>query len=136
MTHDTVEQRVRALLKDGRYIEAREVALADAGASGPYAAFYLPKLASKSMLPVAKQFATSAAAGSSLASNNPLRMLVDRVRVPGTVGNQFDTLFIHVGLTKVFITLVKDDIIVNLEDDASMFPSDNLVTAIRMLVAG
>lgn len=64
-------------------------------------------------------------------SPSPLEMLEMRLRwSPLTV---FDNAFVHVGTETAFVFVVKGDKAVKLEDDASMFPSDQLITKLRLL---
>lgn len=60
-------------------------------------------------------------------------MLAMRLRIPEGARFPFDCLETHWGEEKVFIFVVQDDKPVILEDPAELFPSDTLITQLRLI---
>ena len=63
-----------------------------------------------------------------------LRAIAQRLRVPeGEMVGGFEMIYAHKSGEKVFVFVVDDGKAVTLEDDWTLFPSDRLVTQLRML---
>lgn len=62
-----------------------------------------------------------------------MEMLAMRLRIPINGAWGFDHISTALGKDKVFVFIVQNDRAVALEDDASLFPSDTLVTQLRLL---
>ena len=60
-------------------------------------------------------------------------MLAMRLRIKEGEHWGFDSLHTSLGKEKVFVFVVQDDKTATLEDDASMFPSDTLITQLRLI---
>ncbi len=60
-------------------------------------------------------------------------MLAMRLRINEGEHWGFDSLHTSLGKEKVFVFVVQDDKPATLEDDASMFPSDTLITQLRLI---
>jgi len=69
----------------------------------------------------------------------PLQLLVMRLRRdynPGAImdWSPLEHINIYVGDTKAYITIVKDDAAVVLEDDANLYPSDTLLAQLKTIM--
>ena len=60
-------------------------------------------------------------------------MLAMRLRISEGEHWGFDSLHTSLGKEKVFVFVVQDGKTATLEDDASMFPSDTLITQLRLI---
>ena len=60
-------------------------------------------------------------------------MLAMRLRITEGARMPFDDLHTSLGKEKVFVFIVQNDQAVTLEDDRNLFPSDTLVTQLRLI---
>jgi hypothetical protein len=70
---------------------------------------------------------------------DPLHLLATRLRripEPGAMINwtPLDHLAVFIGDNKAFVTYIKDDHAVTLEDDAALFPSDILLAQLKLVM--
>ena len=63
-----------------------------------------------------------------------LAMLAKRLRLHAGSQMPFDFVNVHVGKDKAYVFVVKDGVAVTLEDDHNMYPSDNLITQLRLMI--
>lgn len=68
------------------------------------------------------------------APKEPLRLLMMRLRRDDIPESKFQYLNVAVCPNKTFVSFYKGDEMTTLEDDTAMFPSDNLVAAIQLLL--
>lgn len=61
------------------------------------------------------------------------KMIAMRLRVPEGNTMPYQDLFTSLAGDKVFVFVVQDNQAVTLEDDAALFPSDTLITQLRLL---
>jgi hypothetical protein len=69
----------------------------------------------------------------------PLQLLVMRLRRdynPGTImdWSPLEHIDVYIGDTKAYITVIKDDAAVVLEDDANLYPSDILLAQLKTIM--
>ena len=65
--------------------------------------------------------------------NYRMKMIAMRMRVPEGNTMPYQDLFTSLAGDKVFVFVVQDNQAVTLEDDAALFPSDTLITQLRLL---
>lgn len=65
---------------------------------------------------------------------DPLRLLMGRLRLNDIPANKVECMNIVVMPTKTFVSMYIGDEMTVLEDVTSLFPSDNLVTKLRLLL--
>lgn len=61
------------------------------------------------------------------------RLLYMRLRIPEGSKHPYEYLSSHLSGDKVYVFVVQDGQAVTLEDAATMFPSDQLITQLRLL---
>lgn len=74
------------------------------------------------------------ASPNSLGEAGAYKLLAMRMRVPEGSKLPFEHLSMHVTDTAAFVFLVTKGKPVTIEDDASLFPSDQLITQLRLLI--
>lgn len=65
---------------------------------------------------------------------NDMQLLMSRLRVPPGMLMPFEFLNCHVSKGKAFVFVVKGGNSTTLEDDPALFPSDTLITQLRLLL--
>lgn len=66
--------------------------------------------------------------------SDPLHLLMMRLRKDNIPASAFEHIHIAVMPEKTFVTLYKDNAMTTLEDSTAMFPSDNLVSSLRLVL--
>jgi hypothetical protein len=81
-----------------------------------------------------EQRQTAISVHTDVALPNLLRLLLDRLRVQGLPHSKIANAHIYANADKTFFFYVKDGTANTIEDDTAVFPSDNFIAQVRLLL--